>query len=302
MAIPITWGPTGEHSYPTPQSSPHNKLRKKSVHFTPPPTASSADIPITPATPPPVVSDFGLPTPEATPEKKKGVFGKIFTKSNKTPHPVIVTAAEPEDIRESWHHHASYFPQYEPIYKDPLTVPGIPGVRTHERYFPSYTPLLTKDGLGPHSSAYAYALDPAVAQAQAHAQAVGHNVVVHYPDLPKFADYNGGKEGNKSGWASAQWGVEGWTGYGCQGDGTKLPDNNGNTFGAPMPKGQEFPKQQGGQPGGQGGAGGGGSSKNKKRNKNKNKKDDAGGGEKAEAEGDGEGGGDGDGGGGGDDE
>ncbi|ORX38388.1 hypothetical protein BD324DRAFT_620656 [Kockovaella imperatae] len=128
-----------------------------------------------------------------------------------------------------------------------------------------------------NSSAFAYALDPAVSQAQAYSAAMGHNVIVHYPDLPKFGEYQGGK----GSWSSARRGTDGWTGYGWEGEGTKLPDKDGLTFGAPMPKGQELSKAGSVSGGGagalpSGGGDGGGKSRSKSKSKSKKKDTDEG--------------------------
>lgn len=90
------------------------------------------------------------------------------------------------------------------------------------------------------------------AELGAHAQRVGHSISIHYPDLPRFAEYQASAGPV---WQGSKWGVEGWTGYGWVSE--KLPDAAGNTFEAAMPKGVPLPTEEDG-----------------KKKKNKNKKGD----------------------------
>ena len=272
MAIPITWDSSGTKAEEViAQSSGGGKLKKKkSVRFTPIPDGPT-DEPITPID----EGGTGLPTPDTTPESiekkaKKGLFARFRTNHPRAGAPPSPPGSDDEDT-DTWQHHASYFPEYEPINPRPGNIPGVPGVVGQNRYFPEYTPLTQAGFPSGTSGAYAYALDPAQALAAGHSERIGHSVVVHYPDLPKFADYQGD---GKNKWQSGQHGIEGWNGFGWEGE--KLPNQDGQTFGAPMPPGQPLPveeKEQGG-----GGGGGGGKKKNKSKNKNKNKNKQGGGG------------------------
>ena len=162
-------------------------------------------------------------------------------------------ATDTQSEVEEWHHHASYFPEYEPISTAPVA-PAEDEVKPHSSYFPEYTPLLHRshplNGYPGASAAVAYALTTPETAAAAHAQKIGHDVGVYYPDLPKFADYDSKKGGN--GWKSGQYafGVDGWTGFGWAGE--KLPDAEGRIFGAPMPSGAPMAKSNGGNGGGKG--------------------------------------------------
>ena len=252
MAIPITWG--------TPKNpNQHHKLQKappKQVHFTPLP--STADATFSPSSIPGLDPITGLPTPDASPtqkppKKKSSLISRLLpSRSAAPPSPALTDDAhggqfnqeEPID-GDTWHHHPSYFPEYEPIYRSPTSIPGDANVTGHDRYFPDYTPINHSShpihqypGV---SSAVAYALSTPEAQAASHAARVGHSVAIHYPDLPRFADYTaqGGQGGGGKGWTSGRWGVEGWTGYGWEGE--KLPDKDGMVFGAPMAKGTPLP-------------------------------------------------------------
>lgn len=144
---------------------------------------------------------------------------------------------------ESWHHHASYFPEYEPIHPSPTVIPGLPDVHNHTAYFPDYEPIFHHshpiNAYPGASGALAYALTTPEAEAAKHAARVGHSVSIHYPDLPRFAEYQ--SVSVPPGWQGNKWGVEGWTGYGWQGE--KLPSGEGLTFGAPMPKGVPVPTE-----------------------------------------------------------
>lgn len=292
MAFPITWGeeqPVQHH---------HNKLHKpsqgKNVHFTPPPSSHPDQATIATSTAHPdglfFDPDTGLITPNATPvpnekkAKKGGLLSGILPKGSKNtssvlpptpPHSAQPPAAHFETDQngeggyDPWHHHASYFPEYEPIHAAPSSIAGMPGVVNHSTYFPDYTPVFHAShpihAYPGASGALAYALSSREAEAAAHAQRVGHSIAVHYPDLSRFAEYQqqGGK-GVSAAWQSNKWGVEGWTGYGWTGE--KLPMEDGTTFGAPMPKGVPIPveKEGGGKnkkkkgKGGDGGEGGDG--------------------------------------------
>ena len=92
-------------------------------------------------------------------------------------------------------------------------------------------------------------------QARQHSAALGHAVAIHYPALPRFAEYNsgGGADQAKAGWTSGKYGAEGWTGCGWEGE--KLPNADGASFAAPMPKG--VPLEGEGKKKGGGGGGGG---------------------------------------------
>jgi hypothetical protein len=181
----------------------------------------------------------------------------------------------------------------------------MPGVNNHATYFPDYTPVFHAShpvhAYPGASGALAYALSTPEAEAAAHAQRVGHSIAIHYPDLPRFAEYQSTAKAGST-WQSGKWGVEGWTGFGWTGE--KLPMEDGTTFGAPMPKGVPLPKDNegkgkkgkkkdgeggeddgegdekegeagpdaakgGGDAEGGGGGGGGGGKKNKNKKKNK---------------------------------
>lgn len=273
MAIPITWGDQPDaHSQP---QHHHNKLQKKNVNFTPPASSHSDHATFTTSTAHPQFASIdleaGLPTPETTPvssekKAKKGVLSGMFGKNTKITH-IVLPPTPPHSAPPSaahfggdqseeggldpWHHHTSYFPEYEPIHPPSDAVPGLPGVSNHSTYFPDYTPVFhTSHPVHAYpgaSGALAYALSTPEAEAAAHAQRVGHSIAIHYPDLPRFAEYQqqqqqqGGK-GVSSAWQSGKWGVEGWTGFGWAGE--KLPMEDGTTFGAPMPKGVPIPTEK----------------------------------------------------------
>jgi hypothetical protein len=227
--------------------------------------------PTVPQPPQPAVNPQLPLTPETTPDRKKPSFISRFTNKPTYPfpaqgtiinHPPSPAPSHERDDQPEWKHHESYFPEYTPIY--PTTTFADPYAK-------------------------AYLLTPAEIQAQQHAARVGHAVAVHYPMLPPFADYSSGAKGQGA-WQSGQWGTSNWTGFGLSGE--KLPDTEGKTFGAPMPKGIPNPdpnekekKGKGGGGGGDGGGGGGGG--------------DGGGGGGEGGGGGGEGGGEGGGGGGG---
>ncbi|CAD6576775.1 MAG: hypothetical protein TREMPRED_001768 [Tremellales sp. Tagirdzhanova-0007] len=227
------------------------KLQKKRVHFTPSTTGES-DTLITPLTPiegdleresipyssyfpeyepvlPPLVK-YAPPTPDPTPPRDE----KKIKKKTSWLHNLRLTSANTKPLQPStptpnsmtnsdhdWHHHSSYYPEYEPIF--PLT------------YSQNTLPRF-----------------------QAHQQSdFGHSVAIHYPVLPLWRDYNGGSVGDKTktGWTSGKSGVAGWTGYGW--DGEKLPNADGLSFGAPMPKGVPLDGDEGKKKKGGGGDGGG---------------------------------------------
>jgi hypothetical protein len=265
--------------HPTTHSKLH-KNPPKNVHFTPPPSAridaggpfttTSAPLDVIgtafPAAPAPVGPIDGPPTPLATPvagekkTKKKGGVAKLLG-CKPVDQPVLPTppfdhplaqaststgalslnGGSDEGGTESWHHHASYFPEYEPIHPPVTSVPGLPGVHNHETYFPDYEPIFHSShpihAYPGASGALAYALSTPEAEAARHAARVGHSVSIHYPDLPRFAEYQ--SVGGAPGWQGNKWGVDGWTGYGWQGE--RLPDGEGLTFGAPMPQGVGVP-------------------------------------------------------------
>ena len=200
----------------------HRKLSKKGV----------GPVAVPPA--PPATNPQYPPTLETTPERKPSMFSRFGSKQKgKQVHydtpgaPPTPTSPQIEDEEPGWKHHESYFPEYTPIY--PTT---------------TFTDPYAK----------AYLLTPAEIQAQQHAANVGHAVAVHYPMLPPLGDYSATR--GQGAWQSGQWGNSNWTGFGLSGE--KLPDSDGNTFGAPMPKGIPNPepgaKGKGGGGGGEGGA------------------------------------------------
>ncbi|KAL7422352.1 hypothetical protein Q5752_002998 [Cryptotrichosporon argae] len=206
------------------------------------------------------------PPPPSQPRRRPSIFKRLRrlhvanpdpdpaaeAEGDGTPPELIADAAPPSPAdsdasAQSWTHHASYFPEYTPIYTTTtLTDP-----------YPLYTNLHPARAL-------------AQQQADTHATAVGHSVVVHYPVLPAFADYGVRKEAGGAGWRTGKWGTEGWTGYGWEGE--TLPDEEGRTFGIPMPEGvaivaeenkeggggKKKKKKKKGKGGGCGGGGGGG--------------------------------------------
>ena len=208
----------------TDPTTPPNKLRKKQVTFTP--STGNSDILLTPfdeaETPyasyfPEYEPIFGAPdspTPavEGKIKNKSSLLSKLRltnpdAEENDPPTPTPIRQDYSVDDWRSY----SYFPEYTPIYPPTSTI----------------------------SQARAYPLTPAEIQAQQQSATLGHAVAVHYPDLPRFAEYNsmgsGAANKGKPGWVSGNHGVEGWTGYGWEGE--KLPNAEGQTFGAPMPKG-----------------------------------------------------------------
>jgi len=215
---------------PMPTNS--NKLVKKGR-----PTPSFISPTAPPATNPSSTPEPGPSpdmTPDTAPERKKSIFSR-FNPKGKSIHADHNTYAtfpttnveEAGDDGPTWKHHESYFPEYTPIY--PTTTFADP-------------------------YATAYLLTPAEVQAQQHAANVGRAIAVHYPMLPPFADYSSAK--GQGAWQSGQWGNRDWTGFGLNGE--KLPDAEGKTFGAPMPKGvpNGEPVKGKGKAGGDGGEGG----------------------------------------------
>lgn len=175
--------------------------------------------------------------------------------------PAPPSATSSVSSEQSWQHHDSYFPDYEPL-------------------FPTST-----SGTGGSSSDYAYtdpfleAMTPLEIQQEHHNAVLGQSIAIHYPDLPSWSEYaaaggakgggSGGGAGEKAGWYTGKWGtVDEWTGYGW--DGEKLPTASGAIFGVPMKEGIEIvlddkKKQGGGEGGGGGGEGGEGGKKKKKK-------------------------------------
>lgn len=180
------------------------------------------------------------PTSEPTPEKTKPSF---FSRLSRKP---------------SYPPNASVGPTAHEVGSGtgaPPSPPSSPGWKHHESYFPEYTPIYpTTTFADPY--ARAYMMTPAEIQAQQHAARVGHAVSVHYPMLPPFNEYGSGASKGQGAWQSGQWGNSNWTGFGLNGE--RLPDGEGKTFSAPMPKGvlPEKPKAVG--------AGGGGGDGKKK--------------------------------------
>lgn len=251
----ITWG-----------NPPDRKLQKR-VHYSP----------TTPQHHHPVVNSTSPQTPESSPSSekdkpKRGILSILKRRpSHSAQHSLIpgtdghrASSPTPSNVSgQSWHHHTSYFPDYDPIYP-------------------------TTTFIDPYASAFG--LTAAQAQAQAHSAAVGHAVSIHYPMLPSFAEYNQGGGAKLQGagvWqnGSGSWGNADWTGYGLNGE--RLPDTEGKTFGAPMPKGVPLEEEKK-----KGGGGGGG----KKKGKGGGGEDGEGDGEEGEGEEGGEGGGEGEGG------
>lgn len=135
----------------------------------------------------------------------------------------------------SWKHHSSYFPQYEPIVQQKLSI-GDP-------YAFDNGPLQSE------------ARAKAEAAAAEHSALVGHPVVVHYPALPKFDENAASKN-----WKKSTWGLDRWTGFGWAGE--KLPDKDGLVFANAMPVGTiEGVGSASGNGGGGGGKAGGGGDK-----------------------------------------
>jgi len=232
------------------------KLQKKRVSFNPSSANESIAIitpnPLTPGAEPQVEDTFTpyasyFPeydpilsstksvapfTPDPTPPAKRQTpWLNKFRLTSPTTQPDLPITSTPIKTAASddeWHHHQYYFPEYEPIY--------------------------------PHTSTYdpwarAYPLSPAEMQARQQSAALGHAVAIHYPALPRFAEYNsgGGADQAKAGWTSGKYGAEGWTGCGWEGE--KLPNADGASFAAPMPKG--VPLEGEGKKKGGGGGGGG---------------------------------------------
>ncbi|WVR09464.1 hypothetical protein IAU60_006531 [Kwoniella sp. DSM 27419] len=224
-------------------SSGHRKLHKspKQVRFTP--STSGDDAGLSDPSPTPYTYT-GLPTPGTTPEKHKEV--KQYKKPSWMRWPATLRIANPDvkaqstdppsptDSDQSWHHHESYYPEYEPIY------PVAPST----------------------AQPTAHPLTPAELQAQAHAARVGHAVAIHYPDLPAFAQYTLAGDKGKTGWQSGRYGTLGWNGFGWEED--RLPAPGQLTFGAPAPAGvpvegaKKKKKKKKKKKGGAGGGGGGG--------------------------------------------
>lgn len=174
------------------------------------------------------------PTPEPTPTRpaKPSLFSRLTGKTSTPTYPssaaVQAPPSPPPSPTPGWKHHDSYFPEYTPIY--PSTTFADPYARP-------------------------YLLTPAEMQAQQHVARVGHAVAVHYPMLPPFDQYSGGAAKGQGAWQSGQWGSSNWTGFGLNGE--RLPDGEGKTFGAPMPKGVAAEGAKGGAAK-KGKAGGGG--------------------------------------------
>jgi len=192
----------------TDTQTPPRKLQKKRVTFTPSTAGESDDVPVTPVTPgnqdivtpydsyypeyePVLTSIISIapPTPDPTPPgdekklKKRSSWLRKLRLTNPDPEIKLPPAPTPTGTGDDWHHHPSYFPEYEPIY------PPVPTADPWPR---------------------AYHLTPAEMTAQQHSKALGHAVAIHYPDLPSWAAYTGGgKEKTKTGWTSGKWGVEG---------------------------------------------------------------------------------------------
>ncbi|EIW68222.1 hypothetical protein TREMEDRAFT_63386 [Tremella mesenterica DSM 1558] len=172
------------------------------------------------------------PTPETTPVKVTNPKDDATTiKGMPHVHPLL---QQNYTKGADWHHHESYFPEYTPIFP-PIS-----------KYTGTATP---------------YMMSAAEKQATWHSKTLGHAVTVHYPDLPSWADYGKNIPKTQGSWQSGRWGVEGWTGYGY--DGEKLPNAQGETFGAPMDKGVLSKTGDDGKGGGKGkkGKGGGASGK-----------------------------------------
>lgn len=222
------------------------KLQKKRVAFTRS-TADESDPIVTPftlPTPPdgdnfpPYTSYFpeyepilsskqsaAPPTPDPSPpklKKKTSFLNKLrLNNSDDFNTPITATPGSGDD----WHHHVSYYPEYEPIY---------PPVSNMDPWPRAHPPTAAE------------------IQARRHSTALGHAVTIHYPDLPKFEAYTGvAADKAKTGWTSGKYGIEGWTGYGW--DGEALPDADGLTFGTPMPKGVPIEVEGGMKKGGGGG-------------------------------------------------
>ncbi|OCF43994.1 hypothetical protein I317_02100 [Kwoniella heveanensis CBS 569] len=272
--------PTSLYSTSNPTTS--RKLQKaskgKNVRFTPSTTGDSGSYAYTEAVP-----STGLLTPDGTPEKSthmhKEQGKKVKKKSSWVHWPFRVTNPDEEPLPSfvpntssspmstatgalplptlsggppspagsdvSWHHHPSFFPEYEPIYPTPP--------RSH--------------------TASLYPLSQAEIQAQEHSARVGHSVVVHYPMLPSWAEYEKGNQGKAgNGWQSGRNGMMGWNGFGWDED--KAPKAGEMTFGKPAPVGQAVkedgtPAQKGGGGGGGGGGGAGGGGVGGKKKKKK---------------------------------
>ncbi|KAK1927158.1 hypothetical protein DB88DRAFT_543639 [Papiliotrema laurentii] len=203
------------------------------------------------------------------------------------PDPSARTSTSTTETPDSWHHYENYFPTYEPV-RPPASANNQDGDSGHDSYFPDYTPILSAShplhAYPGTSSAVSYALSPHEAERAAAGATIGRSV--HLPDLPRFAEYQvaattaGAKGG--SGWQAGKWGVEGWTGYSWAGE--KLPDNNGLSFGAPMPPGVQIPKEGEKKKKGDGGGEGG------EENEQAGQSGQRGEGEEGEGEGGGQGG------------
>lgn len=170
------------------------------------------------------------PTPDPTPERPKSSFFSRFTGAGKN---------------------STTYPSSDQV-KVPPSPPPSPGWKHHDSYFPEYTPIYPTTTFA-DPFAQPYLLTPAEMQAQEHAARVGHAVAVHYPMLPPFSEYQSAGGKTQGAWQSGHWGNSNWTGFGLNGE--RLPDGEGKTFGAPMPKGV--------LPEGAKGAGGGGAKKGK---------------------------------------
>lgn len=252
---------------------PPNKLKKA-----PPPGALSIALDEQPLV---LISPFP-PTPEPTPPKdekpKKALFGL-----GRRGKPLVDTtqlgglgdeATSTRSEGAEWVDHTAYFPAYEPVAPTLVPLPTADFNTKMARsnpYYPDYEPVYPAVQAG-GARAYALAFDHA--QMADRAARMGLHAV-QWPELPAFSTYTGAgagadkdKDKAKTGWRTAPWGTEGWTGFGWEGE--KIPNAQGQTFSAPMPKGEPvlIEEEKGGG--------------KKKKNKKKNKKDGDGDGEDGE--------------------
>ncbi|ORY35657.1 hypothetical protein BCR39DRAFT_25778 [Naematelia encephala] len=206
----ITWG--------APHTPTRKLHRKKSVRFTPSTGGGSdpdVDVDPEPVTPPQIT-------------RKKGAFLPRFRSRSPAPKLTLVNPPSPAESvasEQSWHHHASYFPEYVSILPE-ASIATMTIDHSTGRYFPEYNSI--------YSSPRPYPLDQVEQLAQQHSATIGHAVSVHYPDLPRFADY---QTTGKAQWTGVNGskGMDAWSGYGYQGESLTL---DGPTFSAPMPKGE----------------------------------------------------------------